>query len=612
MVPASSLEADSEAVCSGFCAQHCHSSVIVSDIPSLDRQIQYLQRLLVPVQRRRNSLLTFSSLPFDIRRRIFHLCSSLSSRDAAPGQFTLSRVCWSWRKDVVGDPLLWNTIRLHSGSISQSLEYFRRSQDAPISLVVDAHAYVPPRSAGRSGGPGSLTRALLHILGHADRIRMLALTCPRSWYLQMLEPALLSKGFCFRDLESLSVQFINEHPMAIMGGAAPDVHNPLLPSAERLLSGSRLTGNLRRLALSGASLAWDNVPDMAFRSLTHLTLIPDKTSAPFMQEIQWRSVLGCLRALVSLDLNVSAVPILTSKPELAPITLPALARLHLTGPPIDSVHFLKGIHLPETLAFSYTGSNMLDNFGLLMQNTQPSDVPMLLTFLGETFFGGGAADPECIIIEHSFEAETDMISLGTHPGPEVVLKGRRRSARLMISAEELCAPPILEFQRHINVAHILTSRSSQVMHTEDRLITGLLPALSNVRELHVAVQHACRVLAGDTLPSLSELHLCTPIRWRMSMQPSESSTSRDEDPQTENYEDPLEMLPAWADMNTLNLHLITMEPDDDPLLEAIAARKHTLRTVHLDSRTEYSAGFVAGMRNLGLQVVVTDEEDSYS
>jgi hypothetical protein len=52
--------------------------------------------------------------------------------------------------------------------------------------------------------------------------------------------------------------------------------------------------------------------------------------------------------------------------------------------------------------------------------------------------------------------------------------------------------------------------------------------------------------------------------------------------------------------------------DDDPLLEAMAARKHTLCTVHLDSKTEYSADFVAGMRNLGLQVVVTDEDDSYT
>jgi hypothetical protein len=58
-----------DAVCSCLCAQHCPPA-LSSDIPSLDQEIERLRRQLIPLKRRRNSLLAISSLPFDIRRRI--------------------------------------------------------------------------------------------------------------------------------------------------------------------------------------------------------------------------------------------------------------------------------------------------------------------------------------------------------------------------------------------------------------------------------------------------------------------------------------------------------------------------------------------------------------
>jgi hypothetical protein len=461
------------------------------------------------------------------------------------------------------------------------------------------------RRSGGARGRWSLTRALLHVLGHADQIQILSLKCTGSWYLRVVEPALLSKGIHFRELQRLNVSFVRERRMS-----APGVEHEIswLVCAESLISGSRLTGKLRRLALSGAYLDWDNPLDVAFRSLTHLALITSRGDLLVKQENQWRNVLGCLTALVSLSLYMDTVPALTSRPELAIIVLPSLARLHLIGSTFDALQFCKAIHLPEALDFKHSRADHVDpHIGMFLHGGGPraSDAVHLCSFLAETFFGGPAAGPGCIVIDDNYEArpDDDMTSAGFPAGAGVVLKGGQRSARLMLPAEELFPPLLANFQGCITVAHVLTPWISQ-LHNGDSVVLTLLPALSNLRELYVSLPLARSILAYDMLPALSVLHICWSPQFYTPMlvdsqpsEPEESSMSEAEDENLEDDIDEAEMV-AYGPIAVADAH---------SLFEAIAVRRHTLHTVHLDHKLQLSAEFVAGVRGLGLVVVVTNE-----
>jgi hypothetical protein len=483
------------------------------------------------------------------------------------------------------------------------LEYFRRCQGAPICFNVAAmqQRHLVRRSGG-ARGQWSLTRALLHVLGHADQIQILSLTCTGSWYQRVVEPALLSKGIHLRELQRLNVSFLRERRTF---ATDLDLQESSLVCAESLMLGSRITGKLRRLALNSAYLDWDSPLNVAFRSLSHLALISSEGNPLVKQENQWRIVLGYLTALVSLDLYMDAVPTLTSRPELALIVLPSLARLHLIGATFDVLQFCKAIHLPEALDFKHSRAD--PHMGMFLHGGGPPDLGAvnLCSFLAEIFFGGPAAGPGCIVIDDNYEArpDDDMTPAEFPAGAGVVLNGGQRSARLMLPAEELFPPLLANFQSCITVVHVLTPWKSH-MHNGDVVVLWLLPALTNVRELHVSLPLARDILERDILPALSVLHICWSPSWHTPMlvnsQPSgpeESSMSGAEDENLEDDIDEAEMV-AYEPIVGADAHL---------LFGAIAGRRDTLRTVHLDRKLELSVEFVTGLRGLGMMVVITNE-----
>ncbi|TCD59861.1 hypothetical protein EIP91_011282 [Steccherinum ochraceum] len=289
-------------------------------------------------------------LPNELLAHIFVLeqQSCRSSEKLVP-LYQLSRVCWHWRRLVLGMPELWSTIYTRpivSGEEYAELEYaLERSQGALLHVNITDESNVHTIGSKHtnvslqteeSGSPRKTRHSSLKLLTrHRHRVRSLSL---------------------YQDLPNIEevLRFIplNGPPLVVL-----NVTNLSLPSPHdsdgSLLIPDLSSSQLSHLVLSGFCATWLSNPfpkSLVTLQISHWQIL-GVTPRRRWQELF--DALGCLLQLTSLELSDDTLSGNDNSPVEFPlikstISLPQLAVVRLEGNAFASVYFLEHLVTPPS------------------------------------------------------------------------------------------------------------------------------------------------------------------------------------------------------------------------------------------------------------------------
>ncbi|KAF5352399.1 hypothetical protein D9756_005944 [Leucocoprinus leucothites] len=298
-------------------------------------------------------LFRINELPAEMMSTVFHyvVWSADDPQECNQSRLALGATCRLWRRLVVGDPTLWNTLsyRVDSpGQISFSKLMVERCGGAPIDIRLRD-------SSERPLSQEDMEEILAHLTSRRSQLRTLSVAV-QEWeagltLLRWLQAIGLQNQSC--NLKRLEVHRLGP-PYVQLGPEHPPHSSRFGPLP---LFGGALVPNLRYFAISGLHIDWTRT---TLKNLTTLDIrrVP-LDSAPDMDH--FRDILLDCPELSRLVLH-GAGPKWRPPAELhPPVTLPKLKSLILADFALNYAQFVLTIllapELKELALYGFTGED---------------------------------------------------------------------------------------------------------------------------------------------------------------------------------------------------------------------------------------------------------------
>ena len=326
----------------------------------IDVEIESLEKSLRALRQRRNTLSPISSLPTEVIAAIFYLlCEQPDVYLVLP----VSHVCSRWREIALDHPLLWSHLNFAAVSQAGAAEILARSGMVPLYLEaqVPSHRWQDARFV-------AFQKELQPHVSHTCRLRLRA-----------------SPSHLNRILEGL----ISPAPILEHLSLSIECYGPQVSVPDSLFNAT--APKLSSLELFDCSISWKSP---LLKSLKNLEIIRlSRIVRPSLSD--WLDALDEMSQLKSLFLD-SASPSTSLFPFdiKRTVTLPSLARLHISDSELDCALALAHLVLPSLTSLCVTTTS-----------DQPTldEVQKMLSYVAQHSHGPQDTQPlQSVIISHEW------------------------------------------------------------------------------------------------------------------------------------------------------------------------------------------------------------------